>query len=137
VVASEGALAAHAKVRCRAYGALMRNAESRHPNLDDHAFDALRDVSRELEAAGLRVVLVTPPYFASYEARFDPKRKAQARRLAQRIANETGAEYFDASTEPELTKAGLFSDSDHVNLAGKTAFSRWLQRRLHGAPEPG
>jgi hypothetical protein len=137
VVSSERVLAAHAKKRCESYIRLMRDSESRHPRLHQDAFAALRDVSLELETAGVRTVLVTPPYFPTYDACFDPKRKERARRLAKRIADETGAEYFDASTEAELTARELFSNSDHVNLAGKTAFSRWLKRRLGGATGPG
>jgi hypothetical protein len=130
-VSSARAIEAHAKRRCQNYSALMRNMTSNRPGLEADAFEVLRDVSRELEDSGVRVVLVMPPYADAYDDCFDAKRQRTSRRLAARIASETGAEYVDAGAEDDFTKApGYFANSDHLNRDGKVAFSRWLGRRL-------
>jgi hypothetical protein len=79
----------------------------------------------------VRVVLVMPPYAEAYDDCFDSKRQRTSRRLAARIASETAAEYVDAGAEDDFTKAPeYFANSDHLNRAGKVAFSRWLGLRL-------
>jgi len=130
-VARASYIALHAKRRCSAYTRLMKNAETYHSDLDLDAFEALRDVSQDLEDAGVRVVLVTPPYFETYNACFDAKRQTRARRLARRVAAETGAEYIDASREPEFSTIRVYyQNSDHMNRTGKIEFSAWLRRTL-------
>jgi hypothetical protein len=130
-VANASFIVTHATNRCKSYAKAMRNAEAFHSGLHEDAFETLRDVSQDLEDAGVRVVLVTPPYFETYNACFDAKRQALARRLATRVAKETGAEYIDASKHPEFsTTLEYFSNSDHMNRTGKVAFSRWLEQRL-------
>ena len=132
-VASESSIATHARRRCSQYKKLIRNMTSHHENLDDDVYAFLRNVSGELEDAGVRVVLVIPAYYETYNACFDAKRQAQTRRLAKRLAKETGAELIDAGTEPEFSNnSEFFSNSDHMNRNGKVAFSRWLGRRLAG-----
>jgi hypothetical protein len=133
-VASESEIASYAKRRCKQYAGLMRNMTSNHPHLEADTFNALKDVSQELEDAGVRVVLVTPPYYETYNACFDSKRQALTRKLASRVAKETGAEYFDAGRLPELAEnRQFFRNSDHMNHEGKTAFSRWLGKKLEQA----
>jgi hypothetical protein len=130
-VASERRIESDAKGRCRDYSALTRNMSSNHRGLEADAFQVLRDVSRELEESGVRVVLVTPPFTDAYDDCFDSKRQRAARRLAARIASETGAEYVDAGAEDEFAKnPEYFANSDHLNREGKVAFSRWLGRKL-------
>jgi hypothetical protein len=129
--ASLSSLESHARRRCKQYSRLMRNMAKNHEGLDDDAFEALRDVSRDLEKAGVRVVLVTSPYYETYNACFDAKRQALTRRLARRVARETGAEYIDASNEPGFTRTReYFRNSDHMNRDGKIEFSRWLGQQL-------
>jgi hypothetical protein len=130
-VTSRASAVAHAERRCDEYDELMQNMASNHPNLDEDAYSALRDVAKELEGSGVRVVLVTPPYYVTYNDCFDPKLQERTRRFAERIAGETGAEYFDASRRPEFTRdRRFFLNSDHMNRTGKIEFSRWLGRRL-------
>jgi hypothetical protein len=124
-------LGGHARRRCKEYATLMRNMASNHPDLENDAFEALRDISMDLEKAGVRVVLVTVPYYETYNECFDAKRQALTRRLAKRVAAETGAEYIDAGNEPDFTSTRrYFHNSDHMNREGKLAFSRWLGERL-------
>ena len=124
-------LESHALRRCQQYSRLMRNMNANHPGLADDAFEALRDVSRDLERAGVRVVLVTVPYYETYNECFDARRQALTRRLAKRIASETGAEYIDAGKDEDFTRTReYFRNSDHMNRDGKIAFSRWLGQRL-------
>jgi hypothetical protein len=130
-VASERELATHARRRCSQYRKLTRNMTSNHEDLDNDVYVALRDVSRELEGAGIRVVLLTPAYFDTYNACFNARQQASMRRLAKRLANQTGAEYIDAGRAPEFaSKREFFRNSDHMNGAGKVEFSRWLSRQL-------
>ncbi len=126
-------LASHAKRRCGQFAELLRVMASNHPDLDKDVFSALRGVSEELEGAGIRVVLVTPPYFEAYNTCFYPKGQALARALSQRVSTETGAEYIDAGEDAEFTtNSKYFRDSDHLNAGGKLAFSRWLGRKVAG-----
>ena len=93
--------------------------------------EALRDVSRDLERSGVRVVLVTVPYYETYNECFDERRQRLTRRLAKRVAAETGAEYIDAGEHPDFTRTReYFRNSDHMNRDGKIAFSRWLGQEL-------
>lgn len=130
-VTSHAYAVTHARRRCKEYAELMKNMASNHPGLDADAYEALHDVAEELESSGVRVVLVIPPYYVTYNGCFDLKLQERTRRFARRIATETGAEYFDASQLPEFTQdRRFFVNSDHVNRKGKIEFSRWLGRRL-------
>jgi hypothetical protein len=130
-VANASALASYAKRRCKQYASLMRNMTSHHPHIEADTYATLKKASQELEGDGVRVVLVTPPYSDAYNACFDTKRQTLTRKLARRIASETGAEYVDAGKLPEFASSReYFRNSDHLNNAGKVEFSRWLGRKL-------
>jgi hypothetical protein len=130
-VASASAIASYAKRRCKQYTTLMRNMTSHHPHIEADTYRTLKEASQELEAGGVRVVLVTPPYSDAYNDCFDTKRQTLTRKLARRIANETGAEYVDAGKLPEFaSNREYFRNSDHLNNQGKVEFSRWLGGKL-------
>jgi hypothetical protein len=131
VAASEEFLAFHAKKRCRQYARLMKKMVASRRGLAEDAFETLRDAAKELEATGVRVVLLTTPYYEAYNACYDAKRQRLTRRFAKRIAHETGAEYIDAGSEPAFANnREYFRNSDHMNASGSAAFSRWLGRQL-------
>jgi hypothetical protein len=124
----------HAERRCRQYDALIRTMRSRHPGLERDAYDVLRDVVAELEQSEIDVVLVTPPYFEPYNECFAKRWQELTRKNGQRIAEATGARYFDFSHHPEFREMNRFMDSDHIRANHWKRLSRALASEMEESP---
>lgn len=89
----------------------------------------LDDLARELGTRGVALILYTPPYHETYLREQDPAVAAEARAIMERVAaRHRNAVYLDYSADPRFSaRVELFNNSDHLNPAGWTAFSRLLR----------
>jgi len=93
-------------------------------------YDELVSVAEFLAARGVRLVLVTPPYFERYNAAFEarlPDVLGAFRAAMRGLATEHGIEHRDYGGDPRWSRdARNFVDSDHLNDCGKRSFLRAL-----------
>jgi hypothetical protein len=107
----------------------------RNPNLPAENYARLSTAIAALHRRGVRVVLFTPPYFASYrDGYLERPRTVEQRELMQRLTREHGVEYLDFSEHEMGLEARWFRDSDHLNPAGRTVFTRMLVEATEQGP---
>jgi len=121
----------HAQRRCKSFSEFSHNMAEHHPGLADDSFNSTLELTRELQAASIRVIFFTPPYTAAYNDCFDPTYVKQTIDGGHRLQSLTGAPYFDFSHDPAFVKKlRFFEDSDHLNDEGRKRFSRRFKEAL-------
>lgn len=129
--AADARLLKHAKARVLRYRSLFGRMIERHPGLQSDVFETAVSLIRRLQEKNVRVVLFTPPYYKTYNQRFNRNWKKSMQRSMKALVNQTGVEYFDFSKDAEFESTpGLFKDSDHLNALGSKFFSLKLEERL-------
>jgi hypothetical protein len=97
-------------------------------------YQALADTIGYLQAHGVRVVLFTPPYYASYNGFYvetAPDMLATMASSVHRLQADYGVAYYDFSADPDFTRDHtLFADADHLNGCGAQLFSEKFRQAL-------
>lgn len=90
---------------------------------------ALDDLAGELGGRDVALILYTPPYHETYLRAQDTAVAAEGRAIMRRVAaRHRNAVYLDYSADPRFTaRDEWFNNSDHLNPAGWTEFSRLLR----------
>jgi hypothetical protein len=106
-----------------------------HPGLEQDSYAALARTIEHLQSRGIRVILYTPAYYDQYTADFSEAGSSiidQMKHAVARLQETYGVEYYDFSTDPEITThPELFSNSDHVNACGSRVVSEKLRERMN------
>ena len=124
----------HAKRRCQQFRDFARNMSEHHPGLAEDAFASTLALAREMQAAKVRVIFVTPPYTRQYNDCFEKEYVERTLESGRRLATLTGASYFDFSHDDSFVdRRKFFEDSDHLNERGRVAFSRRFKQQLEAA----
>lgn len=97
------------------------------PPLDPSCLRSLRQLAQELDAKGLRFVVVTMPLNPEWKARFDPKGTVmrQASRQIESALAGTSATFWDADHDFAMNR-GAFIDAIHIRWSAAKVFSRAL-----------
>jgi hypothetical protein len=99
----------------------------RRNDLVDAAYDAVLETTRMLEDRGVRVILVTPPLYRSYELRVEESPiPAEMRALARRLVDEHGLVWIDGMRSDLSASPEFFMDADHLNDIGRARFTGWM-----------
>jgi hypothetical protein len=104
-------------------------------NLTDAATAAVGRTIRELQDRGVRVLLVTTPFYVGFNDRLhETPLPDEMRTLARRIADEHDVPWIDAGDSDFSNCGPLFIDSDHLNAEGRAVFTSWLLAQDDLAP---
>jgi hypothetical protein len=102
------------------------------PLVEAHSYAALADTIAMLTNRGIRVVLFTPPYYATYNRRFNetaPEMIQDMHQAVETLQTQYEVEYYNAAAVPEFSaQPELFFNSDHLNECGMRAFAEYLQQ---------
>jgi hypothetical protein len=99
----------------------------REPGLPERNYRRLASTIEFLHERGVRVVLFTPPYYEPYRVEYRGRAsRAEQRRLLDRVIREHRVEYYDFSEHPMGDDARWWTDSDHMNPAGRAHFTPLL-----------
>jgi hypothetical protein len=132
-------LAEHAEDRVRNKVRLQEAMIAEHPGLSEEGYQALSAAVGELQARGIRVILLTPPYHPRYVQLYEENPAwVEMQVLARRLAVEHGIRWYDFSSDELALDHTNFRDSDHLNDRGKAHFSRrFLERICHDSASTG
>lgn len=127
----------HAQRRARAQIQLIAEIAEHRPNIQKDTYERLASIIGELQRAGIRVVLFTPPYYQHYTDIYQAEYPHGITLMLENIAtlqHDYGIEYYDFSQNEAISKDyTLFYDSDHLNACGRALFSTSLNNRLFPA----
>lgn len=124
-------LVRHALRRCKEHSQWARVMHRNHPKLADDARAYALDLVRELEAKKIRVILFTGPFLKPYSDCFEAYMQRAMRGSARWLERSTHARYFDYSLDAEFVgRDDYFSDSDHLNPAGRTELTLRLLEEI-------
>ena len=133
---SANGMGVHPQIRSPEFAASGAKAAHRHraPGpADGTLVDALNDIARRCNAAGIWLHLVRTPALPDYSRRLDAAQLAEVDTLATRLARRHARVSF--LTEPAAAPYAdsLFRDADHLNRAGAQAYSQRLGRAIRAA----
>jgi hypothetical protein len=127
----------YARGRCHLYADLTHVMQHNHPGLVGDTKQLMLRLTRELEAASVRVVFFTPPFLLPYNACFDQRQQRLTRETGRWLAQATRARYFDFSTDPSFVNhERYFKNTDHLSRPGKAAFSKLFAAALAKEARP-
>ena len=131
---AQNVLEEHARETARKNAESSRAMAEKHMDLQQDAFKALAATIERLQDKGVRVILLTPPYYKSYTDGFSrraPDIIDYMHWAVDRLREKYHVEYYDFSSDADLTsRAELFYNSDHVNDCGRKAVSVRLMRAM-------
>ena len=123
---------ASARVQSERHASGMAQLAEQDPSLCRNLSAALRGFVRD--AGDLRVVLVTPPYYESYDTTGASCDVVGMARSA--VAGRANAVYVDLRDSPISARPALFYDGSHMNPKGAALFTRALRERMERRERP-
>ncbi len=129
-------LTAQVQARAERTTRLLAEMAASHPTVAADTYQALANSLVYLQARGVRVVLVTPPYYETYNEFYSanaPEMLAVMRANVRSLQAAYGIAYYDFSADTDFTfDHQLFADADHLNGCGAQQFSEKLKQALAG-----
>jgi hypothetical protein len=111
------------------------------PLVQVRSYEALAQTIEMLKNRGIRVILFTPPYYVSYNQRFNEIAPGMIQNMNQAVENlqtQFDIEYYNAASVPQFSNhIELFFNSDHLNECGMRSFAEYLQKEMADANHLG
>jgi hypothetical protein len=104
------------------------------PLVEAQTYEVLAHTVEMLQERSLRVVLFTPPYYATYSQSFNETAPGMVEDMHDAVGNlqtQYAVEYYDAASVPGFsTHPEFFLNSDHLNECGMRGFAAYLRTAM-------
>lgn len=108
-----------------------------NPQIREQYLKYLKEIALELKARKVKCIFYTPPFYKAYTDNYPQKDIEETEGVMADLCKQTGTTYYDFSAYRTMAdNMTLYSNADHLNLAGKEQFTKAFKEVLRNGKGP-